>query len=178
MLPISPQKLYFQNSNEGRFMLSKYVGGFAFLWLLTSLWLSFIPHHTHRRNDQLDPLQAGRLEMKSYTSFIMALYSKPARPCGSHITQFASTSSKNNSPSYLKERKKEIRSFPFHAKYISSTSRIGACKTRNLQINDWFRRSVLLNGDMSRISRPYLISSLSKPWIMLYLLLLRLWRYL
>ena len=39
MLPISPQKLYFQNSNEGRFMLSIYVGGFAFLSLLTSLWL-------------------------------------------------------------------------------------------------------------------------------------------
>ena len=58
MLPISPQKLYFQNSNDGRLMLSKYVGGLAFLSLLTSLWLSFIPHH--RRNDLLAPFRAGR----------------------------------------------------------------------------------------------------------------------
>ena len=62
MLPISPQKLYFQKSNEGRFMLSKHVGGFAFLSLLTSLWLSFIPHD--RRNDLLAPFRAGT-EMKS-----------------------------------------------------------------------------------------------------------------
>ena len=56
MLQISPQKLYFQDSNEGRFILSKNVGGFAFLPLLTSLWLSFIPHH--RRNDLLARFRA------------------------------------------------------------------------------------------------------------------------
>lgn len=58
MLPISSQKLYFQNSNDGRLMLWKYVGRLAFLSLLTSLWLSFIPHH--RRNDVLAPFRAGR----------------------------------------------------------------------------------------------------------------------
>ena len=62
MLQISPQKVYFQNSNDGRLMLWKYVGRLAFLSLLTSLWLTFIPHD--RRNDLLAPFRAGT-EMKS-----------------------------------------------------------------------------------------------------------------
>ena len=76
MLPRSPQKLYFQKLNEGRFMLSIYVGSFDFFVAFNlALTVSFTPQH--RRNDLLAPFRAGRLEMKSYTSFIVALYSKP-----------------------------------------------------------------------------------------------------